>query len=124
MVFGCAAGTTTGHTFHFDDFSAETEPEAPTGLMAAGLSPERADVAWLDVWGETGYSVERRPAGSGTWTELDTTNANTCGLSDTSVAADTSYNYRVIATNALGDSDPSSTGPSDGGRNSVGVSGF
>jgi len=83
-------------------------PGAPEGVRATGVSPERADVAWLDALGETGYSVERKAAG-GSWAEAAATGTNICMVCDTELSSGTSYAYRVTAGNDLGVSEPSAT---------------
>ncbi len=109
MYFSCTGGTDSNdHDFYVDDFSMRTEPGPPQGLMATGLSHQRADLAWLDCLGETGYTVQRK-SGS-TWPQAGTTGTNICGYSDTGRDAATTYHYRVIASNDLGPSEPSGTG--------------
>jgi hypothetical protein len=84
-------------------------PSAPTGLAATAVSPLRIDLSWTDTSSdETGFRIERRPLG-GSWSTIATLGANTTSYPDTGVTPDSTYYYRVVATNTYGDSDPSNT---------------
>ncbi len=79
-------------------------PSAPNGLSAAAVSPSQVDLSWLpatDHTGITGYRVERcQGAGCSTFTQIATPTGTT--FSDTGLAANTSYSYRVRAVNTAG----------------------
>src|SRR5439155_26212482 len=81
-------------------------PAAPTNLLATGISGSKIKLTWTDnADAETGYKIERQTAG-GDWTEIATVGSNDTTYTDASgLAYLTSYNYRVRATNAIGDSD-------------------
>ncbi|HZV00423.1 MAG TPA: lectin-like protein, partial [Planctomycetota bacterium] len=53
--------------------------------------------------------MERRPLGSGSFAAVGTAGVDATSFSDGSVSHDTSYEYRVFATNGIGDSAPSNT---------------
>lgn len=102
------------------DLEAWSEAEtsfvtAPTGLAVAdleafGVSPFEVDLLWTDTFNtETGFIIERSPAGAGTWTMVGTAGAGAAFYTDkhSGLAANTSYDYRIIATNSSGNSDPS-----------------
>ncbi len=73
-------------------------PAAPSGLGAAAVSPNQVDLDWTDNSDdEDRFSIERRPAGGGTWAEIATAGADADSYSDRSVAPGTSYDYRVLA---------------------------
>jgi fibronectin type 3 domain-containing protein len=82
-------------------------PATPTGLSADAVSGSRIDLAWTDVTGETGYRVERSADGVSGWTQLAATAQNTTSYADTGLDPATTYYYRVVASNAGGDSAPS-----------------
>ena len=84
----------------------------PTVLTATVVSPTEVDLSWTDVGTETGYRIERSLDGV-TWSGVDTVAQDVTTYSDTTVAAGTSYSYRVIATNAAGDSAPSNVEPAN-----------
>lgn len=85
-------------------------PAAPTNLAATAISPSRVDLTWTDnSTTETSFRVERGAAGSGTFAPVATVAANLTSFSDTTAQAMTSYDYRVIAVGASGDSMPSNT---------------
>jgi FtsP/CotA-like multicopper oxidase with cupredoxin domain/fibronectin type 3 domain-containing protein len=85
-------------------------PLPPTNLHTTAVLYNQVDLAWTDnATNETDYYVDRAD-GSGaslTWVRVATLPAGTQTWSDTTVLATTTYSYRVIAHNALGDSAPS-----------------
>jgi hypothetical protein len=116
------AGRAPGTTFHYrviatneggdsapsDVTSATTlvaPPSAPL-VTAAPASPSEIHLGWADVIGETGYRVERSSDAAG-WVTIATTGQDETTFIDTGLAPDTSYYYRVFATNVAGDSPPS-----------------
>ena len=88
---------------------------APTGLAVNDLegspfSPYEVDLFWTDTFQtETGYMIERSPAGSGVWATVGTTPADTDFYTDqvSGLEPNTSYDYRITATNDAGSSDAS-----------------
>lgn len=90
-----------------------TPPLAPSGLTAQPVSTAQINLVWVDNSdNEDGFRIERSLNGI-TWAELDTVAAGVEAFSDTTITAGVSYRYRVIAYNAGGDSDPSSTATSN-----------
>lgn len=83
---------------------------AVTDLFADSYSSLEVDLSWSDSFNtETGFIIQRSPAGIASWVTVGTTHANTTFHTDrhTGLAAETSYDYRILATNASGPSDPS-----------------
>ena len=87
-------------------------PVAPSNLTRTGQSgPLRVNLTWRDnSRNETGWKVQRGPAGTGPWTTIASLPSSTgpeVGLtiaySDTAVTSGTTYYYRVLATNLVGD---------------------
>jgi titin len=82
-------------------------PIAPSGLaatLAGGVT-----LTWTDnSINETSFRIERA-IGAGAFATLATVAANTVSYVDSTVAEATTYTYRVIAVNAVGDSVPSGT---------------
>jgi Fibronectin type III domain len=62
---------------------------------------------WTDVADETGYRVERSLDGTTGWVELATTGQDVTIYMNATLSPGTTYSYRIIATNAGGDSAPS-----------------
>jgi hypothetical protein len=82
-------------------------PKAPVELAAERASDTSATLAWADTaWNETGMVVERREAG-GAFAPLTTLPAETVAFNDTGLIPSRSYEYRVRASNADGQSPPS-----------------
>lgn len=78
-------------------------PDAPASLVASPVTPTRVDLSWTASAGATSYSVERSDDGGATWTVLAPSVAGTT-YSDATVEADSTYRYRVSASNAAGTS--------------------
>jgi fibronectin type 3 domain-containing protein len=78
-------------------------PFAPV-LTASVVSSSRVDLSWTDVANETSYALERRAGSGSNWTSLGSLSANTTSFSDLNLPANTSYTYRIRASNSAGDS--------------------
>lgn len=83
----------------------------PSALIATAVFASQVDLSWTDNSGnETGFDIERSPTGAGTWVLAGSTDANVNVYSDTGLASNTPYDYRVKATyNAGTDSGYSNT---------------
>jgi hypothetical protein len=79
-------------------------PAAPSNLTARAASSSQVDLAWTDVQDETGFRVERAPDPSGGWSGVADIGQGTTSWTDAGLAPGTTYFYRVVATNAGGDS--------------------
>ena len=81
-----------------------TPPSAPTNLTSTAASSTQINLAWTastDDVGVTGYKVERcQGAGCSNFGQIATPTATT--FNDSSLAASTSYSYRLRATDAAG----------------------
>ena len=80
-------------------------PPAPGGLMAAAVSEAQIDLSWQPTPGAAGLWLERRQAGS--FDPVGTLPGGVTSYADPGLAASTVYEYRLFATNFLGDSPPS-----------------
>jgi hypothetical protein len=91
-------------TSGWSNVAAATTPdpvEAPTQLTATAASASRVDLNWLDnATNETSYVVERAASSSFASPTVFTLAANQASYADTTVAASTTYWYRVRAGNA------------------------
>ena len=89
---------------------ATDPPAAPTGLTATSVTHDTVTLAWHDPNDDaiTHYQVLRRnPANQdpGVFTTIaSNTDSSTASYTDSSVAEETKYVYRVIAVNPAGDS--------------------
>ncbi len=81
-------------------------PATPTPLTAVALSASQIELDWTNVGNETGYRVERMLVGDAGWTTLATTGQDVTQFIDVGLTGGTTYYYRVIATNASGESAP------------------
>ncbi len=87
-----------------------TVPAAPSLLTANPLTASRIDLAWIDASSdETGFSLERSTSEFSGFVEIATPAANATSYSDTGLAENTTYYYRILATNGDGDSAYSNT---------------
>lgn len=103
-----SAITTSGAAVASDIVSATTSvapPEAPS-VMAVATSTT-VDLSWGDGARETGYRIERSMEDSIGWTVIGTTGVDVTAHTDSALLPETTYLYRVVATNAGGDSPPS-----------------
>jgi subtilisin family serine protease len=86
-------------------------PAAPTNLRAEAASSSQINLSWTDnANNEDSFKVERcQGSGCSNFAQIATVGANVTSYSDTGLAANTSYSYRVRASNAGGDSGFSNT---------------
>jgi subtilisin family serine protease len=87
------------HTDFSNLASATTRaaPSAPSNLAATAVSSSRIDLSWTDnSTYESGFKIERSSDGVN-FVELGTRAANFTTFSNTGLAADTAYQYRVRA---------------------------
>lgn len=107
-IFNISASGST-MTFNFEVVGTGTPPDAPSNLSAASASDTRIDLSWTDnSSNETSFRVQRSSDGV-TFAEIGSTAADVTGYADTGLAANTTYYYRVTASNTAGASDPSNT---------------
>ncbi len=84
--------------------TAPTAPAAPSGLAAVAGSSAQITLNWTDnANNETGFRIERS-SDNITFAPITTLAANAISYIDASVVNGQTYSYRVIATNAVGDS--------------------
>ena len=83
---------------------AGTAPNAPGSLSATANSCSEVALSWTDnADNEDHFVVERKEAG-GTYSVIATLDPDTTAYTDSSATAETTYYYRVKATNSIGDS--------------------
>ena len=83
--------------------SVATPPAPPTGLTVTEAQYNKVILAWLDnATNETGYRVDRSPAGLNDWTQVGMAPAESDTFEDTgAVQFGTAYDYRVRAFNSV-----------------------
>ena len=80
-------------------------PAAPSNLSATAISKTEIDISWTDnATDETGFKIERSDRNNANFVQIATVGANVTSFSDTGLKKNTTYYYRVRATNANGDS--------------------
>ncbi len=78
---------------------------APQSLLGMPKSSSQVDVSWINPGTEvTGIKVERKTGSNGTFGQIAQVGSTAGSFSDTSVVAETTYFYRVRATNGTTDS--------------------
>jgi concanavalin A-like lectin/glucanase superfamily protein/fibronectin type III domain protein len=100
-------------TSGWSNVASATTPDPvdpPSQLAAVAASPIKVDLTWLDnSTNETDFVLERATSTSFASPTVVTLPANTGAYSDTTVAASTTYHYRVRAKNASDTSANSNT---------------
>ncbi len=106
--FRVRATNSGGDSAYSNSASAKTlgtVPAAPTNLAATSGGVSSISLTWSDVsTNETSFRIERAAASTGPFAQVAVTGANVTSYTNTGLAASTTYYYRVIAANALGDS--------------------
>jgi hypothetical protein len=78
-------------------------PAAPTSLGAAPASSTEIDLSWADnATDETRVEIERSTDGGSTYDALTVLGADATSFTDTGLAPNTAYSYRVRAANEAG----------------------
>ncbi len=81
-----------------------TPPNAPTNLSATPTSAASIQLAWVDnANNESGFKIERS-TDNVNFTQIGVASANSTGYTDTTVNPNSTYYYRIRATNIIGDS--------------------
>ena len=92
-------------TIEFTDSDAVVVPDAPTGLSGTATS-STVSLTWDDPDDDTitGYEISRK-TGSGSYSIIEAdTGSDTQSYADTTVAAGTTYTYKIQAINDTGNS--------------------
>jgi uncharacterized delta-60 repeat protein len=84
--------------------SVTTVPAAPGTLAAYAVWTDSTYLAWVDVTGETGFKIQRSSDGGNVWSQIGSTGAHVTSYQDTGLQTASTYTYRVLATDAAGDS--------------------
>jgi len=105
------AANNIGNSDYSNEASATTQdppltaPNAPTGLTQNFDSTNwRVNLSWTDnSTNEEKFKIERKPDG-GVYSEFAQTNADVANYADSTVSPNTTYWYRLRASNSVGDS--------------------
>ena len=99
-----------GESVPSDPANALLKPAAPATVTATGKA-SGADVTWSAATSATAYVLQRCTGAGCTsgWTTVTTVPAPTTTFSDSGLAVNTTYGYRVLARNGSGDSTASTT---------------
>jgi len=82
-------------------YRAISSLQTPESASSSALSESSIVVTWVDrATGETGYSVERKPAG-GTYLQLTVLPENTTTFTDSGLIDGTKYYHRIKAINTI-----------------------
>jgi hypothetical protein len=94
-----------GSSFPSNVDAATTVTEAPLQSAPTAVGASQATLNWSNVSGETGYKIERKEGAGGSWLPLPLNpGPDVLAVSDTTLAANTQYYYRIKAINAAGES--------------------
>lgn len=95
-------------TYASTTVTTQAFPGRPALNSTTTISDSSITLTWNDVPGETGFLVERATSNSGPWTVVATLGSGLTSYTDVGLREATSYWYEVIASNAAGQSAPSS----------------
>ena len=99
-----AVGGTDG-TYRQYNYRLVLAPAAPASLTAKAAGTTRIDLKWQDLArNEAGYTVERAPDPAGPFIPIASLGAGKTSYSNTGLEPNTTYYYRVLATNSAGPS--------------------
>jgi fibronectin type 3 domain-containing protein len=105
-VFACNGSQSSAASA---DVAAEMNvPPTPTNLAAVKLSHSAIQLSWDDVKNESAYCLQRQTGDSVIRETVAILPADTVTYTDADLSPNTRYTYRILATNRLGSSLPSS----------------
>ena len=86
-------------------------PATPSNLSATAVSATQIDLGWTDnSTDEDGFKIERcTGSGCSNFAQIAAVRTNVTSLNDTGLAGNTTYTYRVLAYNSIGNSPYSNT---------------
>ena len=103
--------------------SSGNPPAAPTSVTATAVSSSSINISWNASSGATSYTVYRSTSSNGTYSSVGTTSSTS--FTNTGLSANTTYYYKVTASNSYGTSGysatVSATTQSDGGSGGLKV---
>ncbi|MCC5790853.1 MAG: fibronectin type III domain-containing protein [Opitutales bacterium] len=83
-------------------------PVTPSDLSLTTIDDQSIQLDWTYAGEDAeSFRIERRPGGTGDWNEITTLDGSVRSYLDTGLNANTAYDYRVIAVNSIGESEPS-----------------
>lgn len=88
----------------FEPDTGGNPPAAPSNLTATAVSTSQINLAWTDNSSDEANFVVERKKGTGSYSVIVTLPANTTSYQNTGLTKNTTYTYRVKATNAYGSS--------------------
>jgi hypothetical protein len=92
----------------FEVYGPGTYPNQPELLELVVISSSQIRVTWKDnSTTEDGFRIERIGPGGFNYTTVGSVSANATSYNDNGLQSNTSYSYRVVAYNAVGNSPPS-----------------
>jgi hypothetical protein len=103
-AFNGAGDSAASNAVGFTTPSGSTIPQTPANLTATVQAGAQVRLNWQDAsTNETAFVIQRRYRGW-IWSDIATTGANTVTYLDTTSIGNVTYEYRVLARNAAGDS--------------------
>jgi hypothetical protein len=95
-----------GNSPYTAEAAAVTWLNAPVNLLIASASSTEVRLSWTDASAaETGFSIERSTTSGSGFVGVGSAAANATGFTDTTVVGNTTYYYRIRATNSVSQSD-------------------
>ena len=105
-----SATNATGDSAFSNEVNGTTPLATPSSATATAVSSSQINLTWVDnSASETGYKIERKKTSTGTFAQIAVVGAGVQSYSDGGLDFNTTYFYRVRATNGTIDSDYSNT---------------
>jgi hypothetical protein len=85
--------------------SPAEDPASPSNLAASAVSESTIDLTWQDnSTDEAGFNIEMKEGSGAEWARIATVGGDSTAYSDTGLDTNSTYYYRVQATNHIGES--------------------
>jgi transcriptional regulator CtsR len=100
------ASNADGNSAYSNEAGARTFLNGPSNLVATAMSSSQINLTWTDnTTNETGFQIERKTGATGIYALIGTAAKNVRSFSNTGLAPNTEYCYRVRAVNTINVSD-------------------
>jgi len=108
-IFLNSESTVRDHFRIVHQSEATSLPAAPAGLSVTLSSDSDVDLQWTANASSESHIVVERSLDQFSWSDVATLDANASSFTDSGLSSNTTYYYRIVAKNTVGESSPSET---------------